>query len=337
MISVESLTKTFRQNNGRVYALDGVSLCVATGSVTGVVGPRGGGKSTLARCIALLERPDSGVIRVDGTDVTSLRGVALNLARQQIAVVPKRESLLRQRTAAGNVAEPLERAGVPLTRCRARVNELLDLVGLSTTANSPLDPLSAGELQRVAVARALATGPSVLVIDEPTAALTTEAADSVLHSLDRARAELGVTILIVTHDMDVVRKVCDDVVLLIGGKVMEHGKVLDLVMAAESRITAFLLPAIRENATAHSLFDVVADVVLVGFAAVGGLLPEACSRFGVTLDVIGGGFTRFAETPVARFRVGLTGERADLALDWISRAGGAVRRTPEGPPQISAA
>lgn len=337
MISVESLTKTFWKNNDRVYALDDVSVQFATGSITGVVGPRGGGKSTLARCIALLEHPDSGAICVDGVDVSALRGTALSLARRQIGVVPKKESLLPQRTAAGNVAEPLERAGIPVTRWRARVNELLDLVGLSAKANSTLDLLSAGELQRVAVARALAAGPSVLVVDEPTSAVSWEATDSVLNGLDRARAELSVTVLIVTQDMQVVRNVCDDVVLLDGGRVIENGKLLDLVAVAESRIAPFLLPPVHENAAAEAVFDFVADVVLIGFAAIGTILPEACRRFGVAIDVIGGGLTAFGETPVARFRIGLTGDRASSAAGWISHAGGMVRGKPDRPQQISAA
>ncbi|MEU5691671.1 ATP-binding cassette domain-containing protein [Actinosynnema sp. NPDC020468] len=336
MITVENLTKSFPGSTGQVRALDGVNLDVAAGTVLGVVGPSGSGKSTLARCVALLERPDSGAIRVDGTDLVSLGGPALRAARRQIGVVPQGDSLLRQRTAAGNVALPLESAGVPGPQRRTRVAELLDLVGLTDKAGSYPDQLSGGQRQRIAVARALAASPSVLLADEPTSALDPETTGSVLAVLDRARAELGVTVLVVTHDMGVVRKICDDVAVLDNGRVVEHGKVLDLVSDADSRTASSLLPAVDQNPGVETKFDRVADVVLVGFAAVGALLPEATSRFGVELSLLGGGLTRLGETPVARFRVGLTGERADSALEWISDAGGAVRRTPKGPQGVAA-
>ncbi|GGM74437.1 methionine import ATP-binding protein MetN [Longimycelium tulufanense] len=333
MITVENLVKTFPSRSGNVVALDGVSLEVPQGTVCGVVGQSGAGKSTLARCIALLEKPDSGAIRVDGTDLVRLNGAALRAARRQIGVVPQGDSLLRQRTVAGNVALPLESAGVARLQRRARVLELLDLVGLADKAGAYPDQLSGGQRQRVAIARALAATPSVLLADEPTSALDPETTASVLTVLDRARAELGVTVLIVTHDMDVVRRVCDDVAVLERGRVVEHGKVLELI-SGDSRTAAALLPQTDQTTGLSSVdsnvgygrYDGIAEVVLVGFAAVGALLPEASSRFGVNLALLGGGLTRLGDTPVARFRVGLTGDRADAALDFISEHGGVVRR-----------
>ena len=331
MITVENLTKSFQHNKNNVVALDGVSMEVPAGAVCGVVGPSGAGKSTLARCIALLEKPDSGAIRVDGTDLVSLDGKALRAARRQIGVVPQGDSLLRQRTAAGNVALPLEAAGLAGPQRRSRVGELLDLVGLTDKASMYPDQLSGGQRQRVAVARALAAKPSVLLADEPTSALDPTTTDSVLTVLDRARSELGVTVLVVTHDMAVVRRIADDVAVLEDGRVVEHGKVLDLVAEPGSRISSTLLPetdqavSLRPAASGH---DVVAEVVLVGFAAVGALLPEASSRFGVELSILGGGLTRLGETPVAKFKVGLTGERSEQALKWMIEHDAHVRRAP---------
>ncbi|MDA3626059.1 methionine ABC transporter ATP-binding protein [Saccharopolyspora sp. WRP15-2] len=331
MITVENLTKSFQSGNGSVRALNGVTMEVPAGAVCGVVGPSGAGKSTLARCIALLEKPDSGAIRVDGTDLVSLDGRALRAARRQIGVVPQGDSLLRQRTAAGNVALPLEAAGVSGPQRRTRVGELLDLVGLSDKASVYPDQLSGGQRQRIAVARALAAKPSVLLADEPTSALDPGTTDSVLTVLDRARAELGVTVLVVTHDMAVVRKIADDVAVLEDGRVVEHGKVLDLVSEPGSRVSSSLLPAtdqaepLRPSDGRH---DVVAEVVLVGFAAVGALLPEAASRFGVELAILGGGLTRLGDTPVAKFKVGLSGERSESALKWMVERDAHVRRAP---------
>ncbi|MEV0087986.1 methionine ABC transporter ATP-binding protein [Saccharopolyspora sp. NPDC003752] len=330
MITVENLTKSFQHNNGTVRALDGVSMEVSAGAVCGVVGPSGAGKSTLARCIALLEKPDGGAIRVDGTDLVSLGGKALRAARRQIGVVPQGDSLLRQRTAAGNVALPLEAAGVSGPQRRTRVGELLDLVGLTDKASVYPDQLSGGQRQRIAVARALAAKPSVLLADEPTSALDPSTTDSVLTVLDRARAELGVTVLVVTHDMAVVRKIADDVAVLEDGRVVEHGKVIDLVAEPGSRVGDTLLPGTDQGDSLRpgGRHDVVAEVVLVGFAAVGALLPEAAGRFGVELAILGGGLTRLGDTPVAKFKVGLTGERAEAALKWMVERDAHVRRAP---------
>lgn len=331
VITVENLTKSFSRDGGHVVALDAVSLEVPAGSVYGVVGGSGAGKSTLARCLALLDKPDSGAIRVDGTDLAALDGKALRAARRQIGVVSPEDPLLRQRTVAGNVALPLEAANMSAPQRRSRVAELLDLVGLTDKAPVYPDQLSDGQRQRAAVARALAGQPSVLLADEPTSGLDPSATDSVLTVLDRARSELGVTVLVATDDMAVVRRVADDVAVLDQGSVVEHGKVLDLVSEPGSRIGSTLLPDTGpgqhpgQSGRGH---DVVAEVVLVGFAAVGALLPEASSRFDIGLSILGGGLTRLGETPVAKFRIGLSGERSESALKWMVEHDAQVRRTP---------
>jgi D-methionine transport system ATP-binding protein len=340
MISVEHLTKSFPGRNGPVLALDDVDLRVPAGSICAVVGPSGAGKSTLARCVPLLERPDAGAIRVDGTDLVALRGRDLRAARRRIGVVPQGDSLLRQRTAAGNVALPLESAGLDARARRARVGELLELVGLADKADSHPDQLSGGQRQRVAVARALAAQPRVLLADEPTSALDPATTSSVLALLDRARTELGVTVVVVTHDMAVVRQICDDIAVLDRGRVVEHGRVLDLVGRPESRTAAALLPDVGGPArggsagggSAPGAHDVVADVVLVGADAAGPLLTRTAAAAGVELTLLGGGFTDLAGTPVARFRVGLTGSGADRVPDALRAGGAAVTSAavPEG-------
>lgn len=331
MITVENVSKTFETEKGAVAALDGVSMEVPTGSVCGVVGGRGAGKSALARALALVDKPDGGSIRVEDTDLTELDGKALRAARRKIGLVEQGETLLRERTAAGNVALPLEAAKLSAPQRRRRVAELLDLVGLTDKAPVYPDHLSAGQRRRVAVAKALADNPSVLVVDEPTADLDPVATDAVLTVLDRARSELGVTVLVTTQDTAVVRRIADDVAVLDRGRVVEHGNVLDLVSEPGSRIGSTLLPETTQPepaAPASSGHDVVAEVVLVGFAAVGALLPEASNRFDVGLSVLGGGFTRLGETPVAKFRIGLCGERSEAALKWMVEQDAQVRRSP---------
>lgn len=330
MITVENLTKTFQQNKRTTIALDNVSMDVPEGAAFGVVGASGAGKSTLARCIGLLDRPDSGAIKVGGTDLVGLEGTALRSARRRIGVVPQDDALLTQRTTAGNIGLPLEAAGANSAQRRSRVAELLDLVGLTEKATIYPDQLSHAQRQRAAVGRALATRPSVLLADEPTAALDSTTSESVLTVLDRVRSELGVTVLVATHDMSVVRRLADDVAVLREGSVVEQGKVLDLVSEPGSYVGASLLPDLDQDqqGTGTVRHDVVAEVVLVGFAAVGALLPEASGRFDVDLSILGGGYTRLGDTPVAKFRVGLTGERSEVALKWMVEHDAHVRRAP---------
>ncbi|TQM10150.1 methionine ABC transporter ATP-binding protein [Pseudonocardia kunmingensis] len=326
MISVEHLTKAFPGPTGPLRALDDVSLEVPAGTVCGVVGPSGAGKSTLARCIPLLERPDSGAVRVDGTDLVALRGGALRDARRRIGVVPQGDSLLRQRSVAGNVALPLEAAGADRAERRVRVGELLELVGLADKAAAYPDQLSGGQRQRVAVARALAARPRVLLADEPTSALDPTTTASVLDVLERARVELGVTVLVVTHDMFVVRRICATIAVLDHGRVVEHGSVLDLVTRPGSRAATALLPPLDDALLPDR--GVVADVVLTGDAAASPLLSGTATRHGAELTLLGGGFTDLAGVPVARFRIGLDGGGADAALATLADAGAAVERVP---------
>jgi len=339
VITVENLTKSYTGRAGTVVALDDITLDLPDGALCGVVGPAGAGKSTLARCVALQERPDRGAIRFAGANVIALGSQQLRTIRKQIAVLPPNGTLLAHRTVAGNIAVPLEQAGLDGPQRRSRVSDLLDLVGLTERAAVYPDQLSGGQRLRTALARALAIGPSVVLADEPTDGLDAQDSGAVLTVLKRARAELGVTVLLATKDADVVRQVCDDVAVLDGGRLVERGALFDLIADPQSWVANAVLPtapALPSGARAAGC-DRVADVVLVGFAAVGALLPEAGSRFDVRLSVLGGGLTRLGDTPVARFHVGVTGEHAGSALDWIAAAGGIVHPVPCGPQRVVAA
>jgi D-methionine transport system ATP-binding protein len=282
--------------------------------------------------LALRERPDSGTFHLDGLNTAALDQRSLRAARSRIGVVPAGESLLGQRTAAGNIALPLEQAGMDGPRRRDKVGKLLDLIGLTDKAGTYPDALTPGQRQRVAIARALVGEPAVVLADDPTGALDATGAAGVLAVLDRARAELGATVLVVTPDTSVVRKIADDVAVLDHGRVVEQGKLLDLVRDPDSRVAQAVLPNI--DVKAHG----VADVVLVGFASIGALLPEAASRFGTEITVAGGGVTKIGETPVARFRLAMNGaDRVDAALGWLAERGAFVRRALTGPQGVAAA
>jgi D-methionine transport system ATP-binding protein len=331
VITVENLTKSFRSTSGAVVALDDVNLDVRAGVIAGVVGATGSGKSTLARVLALRERPDSGVFRLDGLNTGALDQRTLRAARARIGLVPAGETLLAQRTAAGNIALPLEQAGMDGPRRREKVGKLLDLIGLTDKAATYPENLTAGQRQRIAIARALVGEPAVVLADDPTGGLDSTGAAGVLAVLDRARAELGATVLVTTPDANVVRKIADDIAVLEDGRIIEQGRLLELVRDQDSRVARSVLPAIETTAPG------VADVVLVGFASIGALLPEAASRFGTEITVAGGGVTKIGETPVARFRLGIAGDRVDAALGWLTERGAYVKRTYTGPLAVAAA
>lgn len=218
-LELRSLTKSF---GGRPVVVD-ASLSVRPGSIHGVIGRSGAGKSTLLRMAALLEEPDSGVALYGGVPVTGLSGSALLSARRRVGVVFQSFNLFSSRTAAGNVAFPLEAAGVRRRDIRERVVRLLDLVGLADKADQPVGRFSGGEKQRVAIARALANEPEILLCDEATSALDPETTRSVLDLIASIRDGLSLAVLMVTHQMEVARRVCDEVTVMDAGRVVETG------------------------------------------------------------------------------------------------------------------
>lgn len=325
MITVENLTKFIPSTAPAAPALREVSFSVSSGSLFGLLGPTGSGKSTLTKLLGLQDRPDAGVIRVDDVDTARLDHRSLRELRSRFSTVDPGFVLRPERTVAGNIATPLEQLGVDGPQRRDSVAALLDLVGLTRGAAQHPGELNEGQRRRVALARALAVNPSVLLVDDPTAGLDADEAGGVLAALDRANAELGVTVLLATQDADVVRKVCDGVAVLSDGALIETGTVFGLLSDQDSHFAGTQLPSVETNGAELSRYDSVADVVLIGHATVATSLSEAGHQMGVEVATLAGGTTRAGETPVARYRVGLRGERADLALSWLSEHGGIVR------------
>ncbi|MDO7868756.1 methionine ABC transporter ATP-binding protein [Nocardioides jiangxiensis] len=238
MIEISGLTKSY----GSTTVLDGIDLTVADAQIGAVVGPSGAGKSTLARTINLLERPTSGTIAVNGRELTSLSGSELRAARREIGTVFQSANLLRRLTAAENVALPLRHHGVPDIQVRRRVHELLERVGMLHRANHYPSQLSGGQRQRIGIARGLALKPSVLLSDEATSGLDPDTTLSIITLLRELRDDLGVTILVITHEMDVVRGIADQVARLDHGRIVERGSVADVVRGSDSDLSRALLP-----------------------------------------------------------------------------------------------
>jgi ABC-type methionine transport system ATPase subunit len=242
MIELTDVTKVYGHGEQRTVVLEGINFRVDTGEILAVVGPSGAGKSTLAQCINLLTPPTSGAVVVNGDDLTTLSAGKLRVARRRIGTVFQSSGLLERRTAAENVALPLDYLGVTPAESKKRVAELLDRVGLSDRANHHPFQLSGGQRQRVGIARALALRPAVLLSDEATAGLDPTTTDSVVALLRELRDDLNLSIVFITHEMDTVLKVADSVARLEHGSIAESGRLVDLLTDPESSLGDELRP-----------------------------------------------------------------------------------------------
>ena len=234
MIELKNISKTFDSDEGGVDALKDVSLTIADGDIYGIIGMSGAGKSTLVRCINLLERPSSGDVVVNGQSLCDMTPAQLRLARRKITMIFQHFNLLAQRTCLKNVCFPMELAGVPRAEAEKRAGELLSLVGLRDKANAYPAQLSGGQQQRVAIARALATEPEVLLCDEATSALDPKTTRQILELIRDINAKLGITVVIITHQMSVVKEICTHVAILDEGRIAEEGLVAAVFAAPAS-------------------------------------------------------------------------------------------------------
>lgn len=228
IIQIQHLNKTFGNGNDAVHALEDINLDIKKGEIFGIIGLSGAGKSTLVRCINLLEHPTSGSVIVNGRDMTSLNEKELRLARRDVTMIFQSFNLLMQRTCLKNICFPMELSGISAVTAKKRAQELLELVGLPDKANAYPAQLSGGQKQRIAIARALATDPKVLLCDEATSALDPTTTASILALLKDLNQKLGVTVVIITHQMSVIEEICSRVAILDGGIVAEQGRVEDI-------------------------------------------------------------------------------------------------------------
>ena len=247
MIEIKHLTKTFASAGHPVEALKDVSLSIEDGDIFGIIGMSGAGKSTLVRCINMLERPSAGTIEIDGCDLSRLSESELRKKRQEITMIFQNFNLLMQRNCLTNVCFPLELAGVKRAEAREKSMELLRLVGLQDKALAYPAQLSGGQQQRVAIARALATTPRVLLCDEATSALDPATTLSILDLIQDINQRLGITVVIITHQMSVVQRICRHVAILEHGRVAEPGTVSDVFTNPQSQAAKQLVFSLSEE------------------------------------------------------------------------------------------
>ena len=256
MIKLDHITQTYKTPEGREFkALDDVSIEIRPGEIFGIIGRSGAGKSTLVRCINLLNRPSEGTVTVDGKNLTELSEDELRESRCSIGMIFQHFNLLSSRTVYDNVALPLELVGTPKNVIREKVEPLLKLVGLTEHAHKYPSQLSGGQKQRVGIARALTNDPKVLLSDEATSALDPETTVATLALLKRINKELGLTIVMITHEMQVVKQICERVVVMNYGKIVEQGKVVDIFMSPQHETTKALIGNVMARDMPASILD----------------------------------------------------------------------------------
>jgi D-methionine transport system ATP-binding protein len=323
-IELLNVEKTYRTTAGQTRAVDGVTLAVAPGEVFGVIGESGAGKSTLVRLINLLERPGAGQVLLDGDDVTAMDAAALRTARRRMGMIFQHFNLLSSKTVAENVAFPLRLEGLASrAEIDRRVAELLDRVSLSAHAKKYPAQLSGGQKQRVGLARALACKPTVLLCDEATSALDPQTSAQVLDLLSELNRELGLTIVLITHDMEVVRRVCDRVAVMDAGRVVETGDVVEVFLDPQHPVTRRLL---REDAVAvESLPGRAVRLIYRGESTQAPLLGRIARETGVDYSLHAGRISKIKGEPYGQLTLSLSGGDIDGALRQFEAAGVRVR------------
>ncbi|MBE7897631.1 methionine ABC transporter ATP-binding protein [Paenibacillus polymyxa] len=259
MIKFEQVSKIFSLPNRKVSALEEVSLSVGKGEIFGVIGFSGAGKSTLLRLVNLLERPSEGRIVVNDQDITQIRPKELRNLRRRIGMVFQTFNLFNSRTVYGNLAYPLKLAKLPKAQIDVRVKEMLQFVGLEDKADSYPEQLSGGQKQRVGIARALANSPDILICDEATSALDPETTEDILKLLKKVNEDYQITILLITHEMNVIRSICDRVAVMENGRVIEQGSVFDVFANPQTKTTKNFIRSVLNDQLSPKLLDKIRE------------------------------------------------------------------------------
>ena len=321
MIEIQHLTKTFTTAGGTTEALKDVSLTIPDGEIYGIIGMSGAGKSTLVRSINMLERPTSGKIVIDGRDMAALSEAELRAARRDITMIFQGFNLLMQRTCQRNVAFPLELAGMKRGDAMKRAAELLELVGLGDKLKNYPSQLSGGQQHRVAIARALATKPKILLCDEATSALDPQSTQSILGLIRDIHDRLGITVIVITHQMSVVEQICTRVAILDGGEVAEEGKVSEVFAAPQSQAAKRLVyPEGYEQPVVKFDEGRMLRVVFNGAKATKTpLIAQMALDRGITASILGASTKGIGEKAYGNMLLGIPGGDTELqrAMDYL--------------------
>lgn len=335
MIELKNIDVSFSQKKQTIHAVKNVNLQIAKGDIYGIVGYSGAGKSTLVRVINLLQQPTAGTVVINGTDLTQLSKKALREKRKSIGMIFQHFNLMNSRTIFDNVDFSLKYTGKSKQERRQKVDELLELVGLADKANAYPSQLSGGQKQRVAIARALANDPEILLCDEATSALDPKTTLQILQLLKQLNQKLGLTIVLITHEMQVVKEVCNKVAVMEAGEVIEAGKSLEIFSQPQKSLTRdFIRTATHvdqalETILAHPEFSQLAEnqwlveLAYLGNQASAPLIAQLYSRYQVTTNILYGNIELIQEVPLGTLIVTLAGEnnQRKQALHYLEKQG----------------
>ena len=321
-IELRGLSKVYQIPGGEVQALNNINLAIEQGDIYGIIGMSGAGKSTLIRCLNRLDTPTDGQVLIDGQNILAMSKKQLLQTRRRMAMIFQQFNLLMQKSVARNVRYPLEIAGVPKKQANERVMELLKIVGLEEKANAYPAQLSGGQKQRVAIARALASNPEMLLCDEATSALDPMTTQSILELLKKINAELGITVVLITHEMAVIRQICNKVAILDGGKLVEQGTVDDVFMhtksAAGKRLFG-ILPENEDDVPTQPALRIVFD----GSAADQPVISRLVKDLGFDVNILAADMHQFNGKTYGQMMVARPEDPAELkqVQDYLAKAG----------------
>lgn len=334
MIEIKNLTKIFTAAEQQILALDDVSLTVEKGEIFGIIGLSGAGKSTLVRCVNMLERPTHGSISVEGQEITALDQKELRAARQKIGMIFQHFNLLSSRNVFDNIMFPLEIAQVPKDEARQRVHSLLEMVGLTDKTDVYPVQLSGGQKQRVGIARALANRPSLLLSDEATSALDPQTTRSILGLLRDINRRLNLTILLITHDMNVIKEVCDRVAVIDNSKIVEIGDVLEVFSSPKTPTSRSFIGSVinreipgellhRPNGDSGSMVTRLVRVSFIGASAGEPVISSMIRQYDVEANILYGNIDRVKDTPFGNLALELMGspDMIDSGLAYLRNRG----------------
>lgn len=329
LIVLDNITKEFNSKNNTVKAVNNVSIHVKKGEIHGVIGYSGAGKSTLIRCVNLLEKPTTGKVYINGEDITPLPLSKLREVRNKIGMIFQGFNLLKTATVYDNIAIPLKLLGYDKTEVKNRVEKYLEIVGLTEKYKSYPNQLSGGQKQRVAIARALAQEPEVLLSDEATSALDPETTDSILDLLLKINKELGITILLITHEMNVIQKICDHVYVMEKGEVVEENTAIDLFTKPKHPTTKKFLSTISQRNLSPSLISqlhvtgTVTRLTFVGESTGKPLLAEVSQKFKVQPNILTANIIELKNGIIGNIVIHLVGEKNEVesAIQFLNERG----------------
>ncbi len=331
MIDIKNISKVYKTKNGELTAVDDVNLSIAKGEIFGIIGYSGAGKSTMIRLLNGLEKPTTGSVLVSGQDIAKASGNELRAARQKISMIFQHFNLLWSRTVEDNISFPLEIAGVPKDKRQKRVEELIELVGLKGRGKAYPSQLSGGQKQRVGIARALANNPEVLLCDEATSALDPETTDSILQLLLDINKQIGLTIVLITHEMHVIRKICNRVAVMEAGKVVEQGDVLTVFQNPQAPITKnFVSQASGETEEMqHSLEQILASypsgkivkLTFAGETTEQPVISQMVKQFDIVVNIVHGKISNTTGGSFGTLFIHIDGDKAQVreALQFLTK------------------